>query len=104
LAKPLNEPGLVLVFFDGLVRSRDSMECVIPAKAGIKLFQYAWTPAFAGVTAREIFYEAIIFEDPWFINPANHYEGQDAGDVQAGLMRHGGTLSDLPGAVKRHAT
>ena len=35
LAEPLNKQGLVLVIFDDLVKSRNSIDFVIPAKAGI---------------------------------------------------------------------
>jgi arginase family enzyme len=52
---------------DELVKSRNSIEFVIPAKAGIQLFQDVLDPGacpgpdpgFAGVTLQETFYEII---------------------------------------------
>jgi len=46
---------------DDLVKSRNSIKFVIPAKAGIpySYFKAFWTPAFAGVTLQETFYEII---------------------------------------------
>jgi len=44
---------------DGFVRSRNSLEFVIPAKAETSYFKAFWTPAFAGVTLQETFYETI---------------------------------------------
>jgi hypothetical protein len=49
---------------DEFVKSQKVSFFVIPAKAGIQLNQSRserdWTPAFAGVTAEETFYEAIL--------------------------------------------
>ena len=53
---------------DELVKSRNSIKFVIPAKAGIQLFQDVLDPGaypghdpgFAGVTIQEAFYEIII--------------------------------------------
>ena len=48
--------------YDGLVKSQKVGFSVIPAKAGIRTsyFKLFWTPAFAGVTIQETFYETII--------------------------------------------
>jgi len=35
---------------------------VIPGKAGIQLFQYFWTPAFAGVTVSGFFTDSSMME------------------------------------------
>ena len=47
--------------FDELVKGKKPGFSVIPAKAGIQLFQSRpwrdWTPAFAGVTTQEASYE-----------------------------------------------
>ena len=59
------------IILDELVKSRNSIEFVIPAKAGIQLFQDVLDPGacpgpdpgFAGVTLQEIFYEIIIFNN-----------------------------------------
>ena len=50
-----------MIQIDELVKSRNSIEFVIPAKAGIQLFQSlgGLDPAFAGVTLQETFYEII---------------------------------------------
>ena len=55
--------------FDDLVKSRNSIEFVIPANPGSSpgqapessYFKMFWTPAFAGVTLQETFYEIIKF-------------------------------------------
>jgi len=55
------------IILDELVKSRNSIEFVIPAKAGIQLFQDVLDPGacpgpdpgFAGVTLQETFYEII---------------------------------------------
>ena len=52
---------------DGFVKRRNSIEGVIPAKAGIRLFQDVLDPGacpgpdpgFAGVTTQETFYETV---------------------------------------------
>jgi hypothetical protein len=59
------------IILDELVKSRNSIEFVIPAKAGIQLFQDVLDPGacpgpdpgFAGVTLQETFYEIIIFKN-----------------------------------------
>ena len=59
---------------DELVKSRNSIEFVIPAKAGIQLFQDVLNPGagpgpdpgFAGVTTQETFYETINIQSPNF--------------------------------------
>jgi len=56
--------------FDELVKSRNSIEFVIPANPGSSpgqapescYFKMFWTPAFAGVTLQETFYEIIKFD------------------------------------------
>jgi hypothetical protein len=56
-----------IINIDDLVKSRNSIEFVIPAKAGIQLFQDVLDPGacpgpdpgFAGVTLQETFYEII---------------------------------------------
>jgi hypothetical protein len=56
------------ILFDTLVKSRNFIERVIPAKAGISLFQNVLDPGacpgpdpgFAGVTTLEAFYEIIL--------------------------------------------
>ena len=56
-----------MIKLDDLAKSRNSIEFVIPAKAGIQLFQDVLDPGacpgpdpgFAGVTLQEIFYEFI---------------------------------------------
>jgi hypothetical protein len=55
--------------FGELVKSRNSIEFVIPANPGSgrgqapesSYFKMFWTPAFAGVTTQETFYETINF-------------------------------------------
>jgi hypothetical protein len=55
--------------FDDFVKSRNSIEFVIPANPGSSpgqapessYFKTFWTPAFAGVTIQLTFYEAIMF-------------------------------------------
>jgi hypothetical protein len=62
-----NSCYLFCVKTDDLVKSRNSIEFVIPAKAGIHLFQDVLDPGacpghdpgFAGVTLQETFYEII---------------------------------------------
>jgi len=54
--------------YDGFVKSRNSIECVIPANPGPSpgqapesiYSQMFWTPAFAGVTIQETFFETIM--------------------------------------------
>ena len=45
----------------------------------------------------------VILEDSGFIYPPNHYVVQGAGDIQAGLTRHGATLPFLLKDVKHYA-
>jgi hypothetical protein len=62
---------LFLINFDELVKSQKPGFSVIPAKAGIQLFQPVLDPGacpgpdpgFAGVTTQETFYETINFKD-----------------------------------------
>jgi hypothetical protein len=65
-----------IIKFDGIVKSRNSIEFVIPANPGSgpgqapesSNFRMFWTPAFAGVTIQEIFYEIIKFRTNFFRN------------------------------------
>jgi len=50
--------------FDEVVKSRNSIEFAIPAKPETSYFKQFWTPAFAGVTIQETFYEIINYNKP----------------------------------------
>jgi len=49
-----------ILLFDDLAKSRNSIKIVIPAKAGIQLFQDVLDPGFRRGGASRDFYEAII--------------------------------------------